>query len=354
MRTHPARTCAPAFAAICALLMIAALLSWPAAAHAQDGWPKDAPVSWSVRTATAAGPDGRSWVELEADPGAVVHQYLAVQNLGEVDATFRITAKDGYYTSSGRFNMLESAEQNTGAGLWVDVAARVKVAAGQTVVVPYSITVPDNATPGDHAAGLAASVISNGTTEGGDQLHVESRMGFKILLRTTGELAPSAVIEDVAAAYSMSWNPFSPGSMDVQYTVRNSGNTRLQLADAVTAAGAIGSGVPHSAGMELLPGQVHQVNVRLDDVWPVFVAPVAVELDAQVPAAADNPEAVMPAPETLRVDVLVPAIPWAQLLLAAGTLLLAAGRVRGHRKRRAEVARLIADARREGERSVRV
>lgn len=356
MRAHPARRPSAALAAITALLILTAPLFWPDVARAQDGasheTPKEAPVSWSVRPATDEGPDGRSWVELDVDPGSVVRQYLAVRNLGTVDATFRITAKDGYYTASGRFNMLESAEQNIGAGLWVDVAAEVAVAARQTVVVPYSITVPANATPGDHAAGVAASIVSTGASGSGDQLQVESRMGFKVLLRASGELAPAAVLEDVVAGYRVSWNPFSPGSMDVEYTVRNTGNTRLLLKDVVTAAGAKGEVALADAGKELFPGQMRRVTARVDGVWPVIAAPVAVELSGQVPASSPAPAAV-PALDTVRADVLVPAIPWPQLLLTAGILLLAGGLVRGRRKRRAAVEQLIADARREGQLSVR-
>lgn len=147
-------------------------------------------VSWSVQPATETGPDGRGWLELDVDPGTVVQEHLAVRNLGTSDATFRISAKDGYYTDAGRFNMLETQQQNVGAGLWIDVAAEMDVAAGQTAVVPYAITVPANATLGDHAAGIAASVMSKGTSGSGDQLQVESRMGFKVLLRAKGHLTP--------------------------------------------------------------------------------------------------------------------------------------------------------------------
>lgn len=353
MRAHPAGTPSAVQAAITAMLILAALLFWPAAAHARDGASHETPITWSVRPAAADGPDGRSWAELDVDPGSVVRQYLAVRNLGKVAATFRITAKDGYYTETGRFNMLESSEQNVGAGLWVDVAAEVAVAAGQTVVVPYSITVPANATPGDHAAGVAASIVSTGSSGTGDQLQVESRMGFKVLLRVSGELTPAAALEDVMADYSMSWNPFTPGSMDVEYSVRNTGNTRLRLKDAVTAAGAKGAVEPTDAGMELLPGQTRRVTARVDGVWPVFVAPVAVELSGQVPAASGTSAAAVPALDTMRADVLAPAIPWPQLLLAAGTVLLARGLVRGRRKRHAAVEQLIAEARREGQLSVR-
>lgn len=348
MRAHSAKTPSAALAATTTLLLLAALLFWPDAAHAQDGSSKDAPTSWSVRPADATGPDGRSWAELEVDPGEVVHEHLAVRNLGKVDATFLITAKDGYSTESGRFNMLESSQQNTGAGLWVDVATEVVVAAGQTAVVPYSITVPANATPGDNAAGLAASVVSTGASGSGDQLRVESRMGFKVLLRVKGTLAPSAALEDVSAKYLSNWNPFAPGAMEVRYTVHNTGNTRLALKAAVTAAGMQAPKDPAVAGLELLPGGRREVTVRVAGVWPIVLAPVAVQLSGEVPPSGGLGGTGNAALKGVENHSTVAAMPWPQLLALAGLALLGLGLVHGRRRRRAEVERLIAAARLEG------
>lgn len=332
-----------------------ALLAGPGQARAQDApgtAAADGAVSWAVQPATEAGPDGRGWLELDVDPGTVVQEHLAVRNLGKSDATFKITAKDGYYTESGRFNMLESTEPNVGAGLWIDVASHVVVAAGQTAVVPYAITVPANATPGDHAAGIAASVMSTGTSGSGDQLQVESRMGFRVLLRATGQLAPGAAVADVSATYKMSWNPFAPGSMEVHYTVRNTGNTRLSLNQAVTAAGVPGPADPAAPGLELLPGGQRQATVRVDGVWPVGLAPVSVDIAGQVPQPAAAPGTPIPPPATVRAQVLAAAIPVPQLLVVSGLALLGLGLARGRRRRRAHVEQLIAQARHEGQLSV--
>lgn len=332
-----------------------ALLAGPGQARAQDApgtAAADGAVSWAVQPATEAGPDGRGWLELDVDPGTVVQEHLAVRNLGKSDATFKITAKDGYYTESGRFNMLESTEPNVGAGLWIDVASHVVVAAGQTAVVPYAITVPANATPGDHAAGIAASVMSTGTSGSGDQLQVESRMGFKVLLRAKGQLTPGAALEDVSAKYQMSWSPFSPGAMEVHYTVRNTGNTRLLLNQTVTVAGVAAPAHPAGTGMELLPGGQRQVTLHVAGVWPVAVAPVEVELAGNIPQSGPAQGAAIPPLETVSKQLVVAAMPWPQLLVVAGLALLMLGTARRRRRRQAQVEHLIAQARREGQLSV--
>ncbi|MEK8107066.1 hypothetical protein NKG94_21505 [Micromonospora sp. M12] len=58
---------------------------------------------------------------------------------------------------------------------------RVTVGPNETRVVPFTITVPKGATPGDHPAGIAATVTSTGGT-----VSVESRVGFRVMVRVNG------------------------------------------------------------------------------------------------------------------------------------------------------------------------
>jgi hypothetical protein len=95
--------------------------------------------------------------------------------------TLRISAADGYFQENGRFSMLPSDKESVDAGLWIEVQDEVTVGAGETVIVPFTTTVPENATPGDHAAGIAASVLSQQVEEDGAMAGVESRVGFRVM-----------------------------------------------------------------------------------------------------------------------------------------------------------------------------
>lgn len=302
----------------------------------------DDPTSWAVSPADEQGPDGRAWAELTLDPGRSVTEHLAVRNLSKQPATFQLKAADGYFTDTGRFTMLPSATPSTAAGTWIAVQDAVPVPAGGTAVVPYTVTVPANATPGDHAAGIAASIRFVGANpDGGGTLGVESRVGFRVITRVTGSVSPALAVGDLTTAYETSWNPGQPGTMTVRTTIANTGNVALAVTGTADAGGASAAfGIPDGADtVELLPGDRRTVSATVTGVWPL--GPVGVTGRFTATAGGLDPVTVSSAATSW-------AIPWPQLctlvLLALLGLIIWAGR----RRRRANLRRLLAAERAAG------
>jgi len=329
-------------ALLCVLAVVAvvALSSVPSVARAAtDG------VTWSVTPATGGQPDARSWVELSLAPGESAREQAAVRNLSTQTVTFRIAAADGYFTDTGRFTMLPSTEKSVDAGTWISAPDSVTVEPGATGIVAFTVTVPDNATPGDHAAGIAASVMSTGTDADGSAVNVESRIGFRVMTRVSGVITASASLENVASDYVLSWNPFQPGLLSLTADVVNTGNVRLRIDGTAMAQGVT---APLQSGddgeQELLPGERRRVTVALTDIWPVFV--VGAELVVTPTAVA--PDGVSIAASPVTGSVTVAALPLPQLITLLGAalvlLVLAVARVRARRR----VARLVQKARNEG------
>jgi hypothetical protein len=310
-------------------LTAAALVGVPTAA----GDPEPETVSWSVRPADSTGEDGRAWVELELDPGATVTEHAAIRNLGHTDTTFALTAADGYFTDTGRFNMLPAGVPSVGAGTWIAVPATVGVPAGEAVIVPFTITVPDNAAPGDHAAGVAASITGIGAGSDGAQVGVESRVGFRVITRVTGELRPGLEISRTSSGAEASWNPFMPTRVAVTYTATNTGNAQLAYADQIADGAVTDRG-------EILPGESRTTSVQTW-AWPLFLVPVDLELTLDV---KDLPSGADPVRET----VWVWAVPWSQMLVISGVALLIAALMIGRRRGQARTRRLIEEARDQG------
>lgn len=332
--------------AVVVLLALAIALLWGGAtltaASADTG--NESPTTWAVSPADASGPSGKSWVELELDPGATAEIHLAVKNLGDREVTFAITAADGYFTDTGRFNMLPSDAKSLAAGTWISVQKHVKVAAGGTAVVPFSVAVPANATPGDHAAGIAASIQSVGAGDG-KQLEVESRVGFRVMTRVKGVVTPKLEVTS-KGSYDLSWNPFAPGVGTLEVVLENKGNVRLRVgatAENGTQAGPVDEN-GEAPKTELLPGDRRTVNIKVPDVWPLGVVGVPVTVTQEVVAINGSLDALEPVVHT----VTLWAMPWPQLIIVLALLLMALGALWGRRRRKKQVQLLLEQAREMG------
>lgn len=312
-------TTRPSFSrmAIALATVIAAMSLGVPAAHAAS----TDDITWSVTPADASGADDRGVIQQELDPGASKDDFFAVRNLSRAEVTFSLSAADGYYTENGRFNMLPSDRESVDAGLWIDLPDSVTVGPNATVVVPFTTTVPDGALPGDHAAGIAASVSSTGTDAGGSQVGVESRVGFRVMTRVTGDIVPSFAVTGIDTGYDMSWNPFRPGSARTSFTVENTGNASLVIGG--TAAIGTGSAVFPAEGaprQELLPGESRSFTAAISDVWPTFYVPGSIEVVPTASALGGDPVDVAPQ----SVDAPLWAIPVPQLLVLLGLILIVA------------------------------
>ncbi|MCT9868595.1 COG1470 family protein [Paenarthrobacter aurescens] len=327
-------------------IMVAMVCASCAAATASLATTSDNPVTWAVTPSDASGPDGRSWVELELDPGASVDGHLAVRNLSDRDVTFALTAADGYFTPTGRFNMLPADKQSVAAGTWISMDKTVTVAAGGTAVVPFTVTVPDNATPGDHAAGIAASIYSQGGSDG-TQLGVESRVGFRVMTRVKGEVRPALSMK-ATASYDTSWNPLEPGSADLTVDLENTGNVRLSVdpSTMVNDARWPASGTEEARTLELLPGDRRTVSIHVPSVWPLGIMTLPVTVSQGVIA----PDGATQSLEPVQESVTLWAIPWPQLAILVALVLLFAGLFWGRRRRKKELVRLVEEAREAGRR----
>lgn len=328
----------------CALVLLLVLVPAPGSRAATDDPP---PVRWSTVPADESGPDGRRAVEHTLDPGETVQEHLAVRNVSDEEVTFTLAAADGFYTRTGRFDMLASGEESVGAGTWIDLPETVTVAAGETEVVAFSISVPPSAEPGDHAAGVTASVLTVQSAEDGTSVGVESRVGFRVTTRVAGELTPVATVENVTASYEGAWSAFRPGRVNVSFDVLNEGNVRLFVDGTVAAGDAVV--MLHSDGtrQEVLPGDTRELAAVVDRVWPWFAVPVEVTVLPEM-VAMDGTTAEL---DPVVVSTVVWAIPWPQLLILAGVVLLLGAVFWGRRKSRRKLERMLEEAREEGRRT---
>lgn len=195
-------------------------------------------VTWGVRTATNEQGTERENFRYTVDPGAKVSDELIVTNHGEGTLMLDVYAADGYTTTTGQLDVLtrddgnaaadeagsddassdgaasdEAASDETGSvnvGAWLDPAVgQVRLAPGKSADIPFTLQVPDDATPGDYAGAILTSRTVTADEAG---LDYETRSGIRVYLRVAGDLEPSLTVTDADVEYHQTLNPFGAGT----------------------------------------------------------------------------------------------------------------------------------------------
>ena len=285
------------------------------------------PVTWSVSTPDNEFGAGRPNYQYEIAPGGTISDGMVVTNHADRELALNVYAADGFINAGGQLDLLPAAQPSTELGTWVDLSAEtITLPAGESVLVPFAVTVPANAPPGDYTAGVVTSLVSANA----DGVTVDRRSGSRMYVRVTGDIVPGLTLSDPVVTYSGSLAPWQPGTVQVQFTVTNTGNVRLDTAATVQVAGPWGVGastVPVDDLPEMLPGESVQRTVEITDVWPVLRANV--DLQANGVAAQDGS-----APVSADATDGAWAVPWMilGLLIAAAGLILWQRRRAAHRR----------------------
>ncbi|MEV6164030.1 DUF916 domain-containing protein [Streptomyces sp. NPDC052052] len=246
------------------LLAGALLLIGAPAAHAADNG------SWSVYPATA-GTGQRPYFYLSADPGATLHDKVTVTNKTDQPRTFRLYAADAYNTArDGGFAVRSRQEKQSSVGAWARTDRdRVTVKPHGSVLVPLTITVPEDAEPGDHPGALVAlDEHVDSADAGAVAVGIQQAVGARIYLRVNGPTMPALSVDDVTVEHTQ---PLVPGTGSsravISYTLHNRGNVTLNPKVALRAEGLFGRTLLardlKKVPSELLPRQ----KVRLTEQW---------------------------------------------------------------------------------------
>lgn len=316
--THHRPFARPASVAVLLALILALLAPGSAApARADD--------QWTIRPSSTEGPDDRISLRHEIEPGQAISDHVAVTNLGVNDAVFTVQVGDGVLGANGAFDI--DAGEPTGGGTWVEVGGlddgTVPVPAGDTVVLPVTIRVPDDATPGDHPAGITVA-----SSQADGDVTVTYRVGVRLHLRVAGDIESTLAVSVVDTDFRSSWIPFAPGTLQVRYRIENTGTVRLGAGTRVDASGVFGIAAATGELVttdELLPGDAVTDVVEFE-VWPVGYVSGAVETSGLAVGQDEVGD-----PGAASADYSRPAISWTGLLVLA----LLAGAVVRYRSRSA-------------------
>jgi len=275
----------------------------PPAAEAPAAVAPEDQASFGIGPATGAAPDERAFLAYTVPPLGAVYDSVALVNYSQFPLDLAVYAADAVNGADGSIGFSDRQSQRDAA--WVafgtpeaPVEGLVTVPgrddAGQPgrVVVPFRVTVPENASPGDHVLGLVASLTTLGQNPGSQNIELEQRVATRVFLRVDGEAVPAVDVLDVTTDYTKGAQPWRPGTVDVSYTIANAGNLRAGVNPVLVVSGPFGvleRRVELEPVVDLLPGSSQVVTAQVPDVWPLVRLSVTAENEVVAPPNGEDP-----------------------------------------------------------------
>jgi hypothetical protein len=237
----------------------------PAASAADNG-------KWSVSPTGSNGVVPRDWFEYELKPGQTIRDLFSIGNQTSAPITFLVYPADAYNTTEdGAFALTNRGVALKDTGSWLQLGAdRLTVPAHSRADVPFQLTVPLDASAGDHAAGIVAEDASASPTPvgKGQGVFVRQRVGTRVYVRVAGPLTPAVSVTQLAIRQqSPLFPPFSgSGHAQIAYQVTNTGNVRLTGTAQLKVSGLFGRSLASFRArniVQLLPKQ----SVAFVETW---------------------------------------------------------------------------------------
>lgn len=267
--------------------------------------------SWTLTpggSVTGEEAGSRPNLAYQVDPGTVIEDTVIVYNLGNVALDLSVYPTDAFNNDDGEFDLLAGDEVPVDVGSWVTLAQEsIVLPPGKQATIPITITVPVDATPGDHVGAIVASNVTVSDNGDGQVVNVDRRTGTRMYIQVGGPLIRELAVTDLTTTYDGALNPLA-GTADVTFRVENRGNVRLGGTPSVQVSGPLGIGkktVTLPPLTELLPGQDVTLTTKLEDVPALILAFTTVRIDPVEEAEVGGVEAAIGKDRTLALPVAV-------------------------------------------------
>lgn len=300
--------------------------------------------SWLVQPAgPLGGADARSYFSYELEPGERIEDVIAVVNHSTTPLTLGVAGADAFTTpEDGSFGLAATAAEPRDVGAWVRTSVdEITVPARSRAEIPFALTVPDNATPGDHAGGVVTSFVSTIVGDDGSEVLFDARIAVRIYLHVPGDRHPVLTTDDVEVTFDTSPHRLR-GTLTVEHTLANDGNVRLGVRESVRVTGPFGIALREASSQidEVLPGGAVLRREVFTDVPKAGRLYVEVETSAQ---DLGDPHGAQP--QALVTSVRVWAVPWLWLLVVLLVVVVIVAIVRVRRRRWRELREEVRQAR---------
>jgi len=191
------------------------------------------------------------------EPGSFQNEgVLVLNNTGE-EKTLLVYAVDSVVSSGGVFACQQLSASKTGVGAWINLAKfELKLDSGGSEIVPFTITVPENASVGEQN-GCIVIQEKKEIEEGQAGVTISFRTGLRVLITIPGEIIRKLEIVDFNTKH------LDDGSYLLQPSVKNLGNVSID-ADIQIITRFFGLDyIQHGGKFPVLRGEISDWNFEL-------------------------------------------------------------------------------------------
>ncbi|MBP7823313.1 DUF916 domain-containing protein [Candidatus Gracilibacteria bacterium] len=122
------------------------------------------------------------------EPGAVQKEGITVINNSSESKTVLIYAADSTPSTGGAFACKQFSEENTDVGSWIKLTkSEIVLSAGSTQLVPFTITIPANASVGEHN-GCILIQEKKPKKDGQPGVNLSIRTGLRVAITVPGDI----------------------------------------------------------------------------------------------------------------------------------------------------------------------
>jgi len=220
--------------------------------------------SVAANPADGSKPDlHRSHFDYKLNPGQPARDSIYIINTGTKPQSVTLYARDAFTTAAGEFAVQAQKDRPIDVGNWVrfyngksTISKTLK--AHQYMTIPFDVTSPTNATPGDH---VGAIVVSSAKVSG--DINLVQRVAVRLYVRMSGQVKPRLELTNLRiASTASSWNPFSL-THHLSYDITNVGNVSVAADVSVQPSGWFGARIGRPVVTripDMLPGTSHHVE----------------------------------------------------------------------------------------------
>jgi hypothetical protein len=255
------------FVELVGIALALALLGWPGIAQGQGH------ISFGIGPSRADpnNPETFAYFVHTLSPGAVLADEARVQNSSDVPIVLKVYAADALTSIGGGAGFAHDGQELNGGRHWISLPLEeISLGPGEERIVPFTIEVPADASPGEHTAGLVVEAAPSEEIPVGEQAPSSGEDGAAFAVRVVNRAAVAVLIDvpgtRVAALETtrVCMKEQDDQGADFKVYVRNTGNVRVRGGGFLVIRDRKGTelaSIPLKMG-SVLPGDTSYVNVH--------------------------------------------------------------------------------------------